>query len=647
MITINTVSSRYFSLDGINFARIFQPLAQGSDAIGIYSIYDTKLQLKNSTKYTEFVINGITYASQETAMTALLGILWATEYDVEALEGRIENIELNQVTGVVVYSTLASLPATGTLLVSYKVSNDTTSTNNGFYHWDGASYIKDAGTLSSEDIDKMTFEKELEFQNEFINSPESGYPEAMFYTGTGTGTRSISLIDTPTDAPFNNIELPKVISHAWTGEAGELRLEFSTSKILGTNGLTLAFWTKKSQLTAASILTVSYYSGSWQTMTIPTTVGGISENATYTAKLKRVVEFGDWVLIQFTAVTHVRSIFRFRFNYTGDGTVYFANLIGYKDVIDVNQFTVRYKGKFSTTAGRIQDALQGIGDVYCYGDSLTAASWPAKLGTLLGEKYTVYNRGVGGEVTLEIAARQGGIPCYVVSVEIPATVTPVVLGNITSLSGMKSTLNDSNVRLLLQHETQAGINPCFVEGVECTLAWTGANNTDVTGEFTLTRNVAGTARTTGIKSVISTANMILAKKAKCNVFFIGQNGGWNEADPDTLVAQFQKMVDFLEGGRYIVVSTHGHSTYGTTVAVADAMRTAFGARYINLREYMALHGIYDAGLTPTSTDLSEMALGNIAPQLTTDGTHLTDDGYQLVAEQVYQKMVELGYNDIV
>jgi len=56
----------------------------------------------------------------------------------------ITNLEENQTTGVEVYSTYAELPATGTLLVSYKVSNDPTSSLNGYYHWTGASYVKDA-----------------------------------------------------------------------------------------------------------------------------------------------------------------------------------------------------------------------------------------------------------------------------------------------------------------------------------------------------------------------------------------------------------------------------------------------------------------------------------------------------------------------
>ena len=64
-------------------------------------------------------------------------------------EGRISNIEENQITGVEVYETFTSLPVIGTLLVSYKVSNDPTSSLNGYYHWNGAIYVKDADLVQN------------------------------------------------------------------------------------------------------------------------------------------------------------------------------------------------------------------------------------------------------------------------------------------------------------------------------------------------------------------------------------------------------------------------------------------------------------------------------------------------------------------
>jgi lysophospholipase L1-like esterase len=69
-----------------------------------------------------------------------------TSTEIDANFAVVQEIQDNQFTSAVVYPTLAELPATGTLLVSYKVTNDGTSSNNGYYHWSGSAYVKDADT---------------------------------------------------------------------------------------------------------------------------------------------------------------------------------------------------------------------------------------------------------------------------------------------------------------------------------------------------------------------------------------------------------------------------------------------------------------------------------------------------------------------
>lgn len=81
-----------------------------------------------------------------------------------SLESRADNLELNQVTGVVVYDTYADLLAlTGTLNVSYKVSNDPDPSNNGYYHWSGSAYVKDAslatGVVESGNVEPVSGDK--------------------------------------------------------------------------------------------------------------------------------------------------------------------------------------------------------------------------------------------------------------------------------------------------------------------------------------------------------------------------------------------------------------------------------------------------------------------------------------------------------
>lgn len=57
------------------------------------------------------------------------------------------------------YATLASLPGTGTANTSYKVTNDPTPSNNGYYHWNGSAYVKDYdsanGNIKKDNVDAV------------------------------------------------------------------------------------------------------------------------------------------------------------------------------------------------------------------------------------------------------------------------------------------------------------------------------------------------------------------------------------------------------------------------------------------------------------------------------------------------------------
>ena len=180
MIIILTISEKYFSLNGIPFAKIYQPLKQGLEDIGIYSIYDTRQQLQNSEKYDQFQINGTVYGTQAETITALLDVIFSAglESQLNDLQNEVNNLTENQVTGVEVYETkvdegggLSFLPVTGTLLVSYKVANDPDNSVNGYYHWNGTVYVKDYDLVqSSNEVTVITFKNIF---GTWINTPSS------------------------------------------------------------------------------------------------------------------------------------------------------------------------------------------------------------------------------------------------------------------------------------------------------------------------------------------------------------------------------------------------------------------------------------------------------------------------------------------
>lgn len=95
MIIINTVDDRYFSLNGVNYAKIYQPLKQGEESIGIYNTMDTRQQLVNSTAFNEFTIDGVIPLSQADAIAALLPLIYLEDATFEIVQNITENITNN------------------------------------------------------------------------------------------------------------------------------------------------------------------------------------------------------------------------------------------------------------------------------------------------------------------------------------------------------------------------------------------------------------------------------------------------------------------------------------------------------------------------------------------------------------------------
>ena len=64
-------------------------------------------------------------------------------------DDKIEELRSNQIVGIFAFSTFVELPETGEVLKVYKITNDPDSTLNGFYHWNGSVYIKDADLVEN------------------------------------------------------------------------------------------------------------------------------------------------------------------------------------------------------------------------------------------------------------------------------------------------------------------------------------------------------------------------------------------------------------------------------------------------------------------------------------------------------------------
>lgn len=181
MITINTVSASKFSYNGINYFKNFTPVVSGNK-ISILNTYDACISLTSApTHFSEYVVNGQTFASVALLQDALLPIIftksglfttqWGEIGGSISAQSDLQNVlnsKADLVAGVVPasqlpsyvddvleFANLSSFPATGETGKIY-IALD----NNKVYRWSGSAYIEVAanygvwgaitGTLSNQ-----------------------------------------------------------------------------------------------------------------------------------------------------------------------------------------------------------------------------------------------------------------------------------------------------------------------------------------------------------------------------------------------------------------------------------------------------------------------------------------------------------------
>lgn len=285
-------------------------------------------------------------------------------------------------------------------------------------------------------------------------------------------------------------------------------------------------------------------------------------------------------------------------------------------------------------------------------------SYPGVLQANLGDGYRIVNAGVGGENTLAVMARQGAFPMElahdVVIYKDECKEYDKFLGN-KDIPAFRSTYNGKTITPLLQlgwkEEGPAKVNPTRINGKEYMLEseshfW--KEDGKYIFEYNYFINPKDKAeRTDTLKkgSVVETYAMRHLRGAYANVFFMGQNGGFE--DTADLIRQYQAMIAYSRSDRYIVIGYHKPNMVMPTVQrmqeMEDSLRQAFGDHYINLRSYMVDNGLKDASLSPTPADLDAVAKGEVPPQLIPDGCHFTSVGYRLLARLVEERMKQLGY----
>ena len=348
--------------------------------------------------------------------------------------------------------------------------------------------------------------------------------------------------------------------------------------------------------------------------------------------------------------------------YVGDKTEY--EPYGLKEkIIKPSNETVKARGNFDTLKYRLDDVdrrlVPNINTVLYFGDSLTQGSQDGTgvarasvMSTLLGNKWTVKNYGVGGEQSHTISARASGSWFYLdAGITIPSDGSTVdVTTKIHDEYGTQQ--NFGNGLYSSAYNGWDSVNPCYVNGIECTLQKANAS-----APITIKRNTIGDAIVINRPTRIH-MNSETFKKNPVLILCLGQNEGFNR-DADILIQQIKGIIEFFKSERYIVIGMpHSLSGYTWEAPINEALKKEFGKHYLDIEGYMktpiydadgetiiSSYALSDAGITTTEDDLTKISNNQYPTSIMFDGVHFNHYGYEIWANVEYKLGKDLGYWD--
>ncbi len=344
------------------------------------------------------------------------------------------------------------------------------------------------------------------------------------------------------------------------------------------------------------------------------------------------------------------------------------------------------------TDGKITPVYKEIiAKIVCWGDSLTegvagnGVTYPDELAKMLID-YQVANMGVAGESLITIAARSGALNIIVgEDLDLPADRTEVDIkisstelfneedaGMVAPCSNSRGGWNPVTIILEDGTEIKGTLNTAYALNEDGVHALTKAR-------FTRSEKGEEVEIPAGSKIKIDAHDV----EGDINIYWAGTNRGWDntdtsDCDADDLIIALKKMIlenagyDMTEfasntvilnadlsvlvpDAKYIVLGLTAEGCENRTPGVNEELAQAFGDNFLDLKEYLATEGaLTDAGIEATEQDIEYIADGKVPFSLLggyrypneperADETHFNEHGYRLIAKQVYNKIIALGY----
>ncbi len=277
--------------------------------------------------------------------------------------------------------------------------------------------------------------------------------------------------------------------------------------------------------------------------------------------------------------------------------------------------------------------------IICWGDSITQGAWmdkgysyPEQLQANIGNQFKVINAGVPGENCLAIMSRA-------------QIVEKCLTNDVTFKAGEASVTLDCYLFSEVGGETieyhgfgnKLPFDNITIDGKPYTIKFVaGKKETD--GQYILTRSDSATALTLKKGAKVEFDYSKYYKNDYCNIILIGANDGKTpEGRPRIdLIPKFKEMAAMSD--KYIIIVPFYYKQSLTAEFEAE-----FGDHIVKAREYFINGALDDYGLQPHQRDERfNVTISNTLTYSPND-SHLSENGYKILADMVYEKGVDLGY----
>lgn len=300
-------------------------------------------------------------------------------------------------------------------------------------------------------------------------------------------------------------------------------------------------------------------------------------------------------------------------------------LIGYNS-LTIKQESEKYKETSQSSQGpeKKVKSSKNSPTIYCLGDSLSS-SYPTALSALTG--LSVNKLGGSTDQTIDIAIKIGRIKIYTNDITIPASTDSVDL-----------TLydEDENELDVLKGELD-NFSSVTIAGVEGTLSYNSDKDT-----HTFKRDEAGDEVSISSPTEI-TAEIPEFEDNKIAIIFTGTYDPNIENGIFRTITYQRAIINQLDTDKYIVVSLTDKNRFPIVRDMNSVLAEEHGEHFLDFRSYLLSDGLNDANITPTEEDTEAIDNGYIPPSFLKDETHGNGKFNDLLAEQLLEKMIDLGY----